>query len=345
MDTTASRWAIALGTMLVAAAAQATSTIYTVTSTSSGGTCTGGSTSDPDCTLDAAISTAASGDFIQFAASVQGQTIAVATPFSNLTKDVTIDASPNGVTIDGGGVSGIFYVDSGANVVLRRLTIQHGFEANSGGALWNNNGNVTIDSCTFAYNSANTFGGGAILNGSTLLVLNSTFTGNHSGNTSGAIYAGGNVVIANSTFAANTANGNSGAIFAIGSLTVLSSIFAGNTAPSDPNILGYPNSPVSLGHNLIDDATGSAWVAQTGDQIGVDPMFATAMLADNGGPTQTIAFQPGSPARSGGDCSGNASNPAIPPVGVDQRGIVRSTVCTIGAFDMTSIFYGTFEAQ
>jgi predicted outer membrane repeat protein len=342
MAVTLSRWVIVLAPILASTAAHASPAFYTVTSTASGGTCTLQSTSDPDCTLDAAI-TAASGAFILFSQSVQGQTIAVATPFSNLTKNVTIDASPNGVTIDGGGVSGIFYVDSGANVVLRHLTIQHGFEANSGGALYNSNGNVTIDSCTFANNSANTFGGGAILNGSTLLVLNSTFTGNHSGNTSGAIYAGGSVVIANSTFAGNTADANGGAIYAPGSLTVFSSIFAANTAPSGPNILGYPAGPVSLGYNLIDNATGSSWVAQTGDQIGVDPLFSTAMLANNGGPTQTIALQPGSPVRSGGDCSGNASSPAIPSVSVDQRGFARSTPCTIGAFDMTSIFDGTFE--
>jgi predicted outer membrane repeat protein len=257
MATTLSRWVIVLAPILASTAAHATPAFYTVTSTSSGGTCTLQSTSDPDCTLDAAITTAASGALIQFSQSVQGQTIAVATPFSNLTKDVTIDASPNGVTIDGGGVSGIFYVDSGANVVLRHLTVQHGFAGNSGGGLFNNNGNVTIDSCTFANNSAGIFGG-AISNGSTLLVLNSTFAGNHSGTTSGAIYAGGNVVVANSTFAANTASSNGGAIYAPGSLTVFSSIFAANTAPSGPNILGYPAGPVSLGYNLIDNATGRA---------------------------------------------------------------------------------------
>jgi hypothetical protein len=69
------------------------------------------------------------------------------------------------------------------------------------------------------------------------------------------------------------------------------------------------------------------------------------MLANNGGPTQTIALQPGSPVRSGGDCSGNASSPAIRSVSADQRGFARSTPCTIGAFDMTSIFNGSFEAQ
>jgi hypothetical protein len=69
------------------------------------------------------------------------------------------------------------------------------------------------------------------------------------------------------------------------------------------------------------------------------------LLANNGGPTQTVALMPASPACSGGDCAGHASGPALPPVLTDQRGYVRSVPCTIGAFDMTSIFYGTFEAQ
>lgn len=343
MDATVSCRLIALAAMLACVTAQATSSIYTVTSTGSAGTCTANSTNDADCTLDAAINTVLSGDFIEFAPSVQGQTIAVTLGFSNLTTDVTIDASPNGVIIDGGNSSPIFYVDSGAQVVLRRLTIQHGFGNNSGGGLYNNNGFVTIDSCTFTGNSATMFGG-AISNGSTVLVLNSTFTGNHSGGTSGAIYSGGNTIIANSTFAGNTADNNGGALFNPGTLTVLGSILAGNSAPNGPNIEGG-GTFTSLGHNLIGDATNASWVAQTGDQVGVDPLFDPAMLADNGGATKTIALQPGSPARSGGDCSGNASNPTIPAVDVDQRGITRSTPCTVGAYDMTSIFYGTFEAQ
>src|SRR5215831_5984602 len=98
MAATLSRWVIVLAPILASTSAHATSAFYTVTSTSSGGICTLQSTSDPDCTLDAAIAAAASGTYILFSQSVQGQTIAVATPFPNLTKDVTIDASPNGVT-------------------------------------------------------------------------------------------------------------------------------------------------------------------------------------------------------------------------------------------------------
>ena len=52
---------------------------------------------------------------------------------------------------------------------------------------------------------------------------------------------------------------------------------------------------------------------------------------------------PASPARTAGNCAGNASNPTIPAVTLDQRGIARSTPCTTGAFDLTSVFYNGFE--
>jgi hypothetical protein len=63
-----------------------------------------------------------------------------------------------------------------------------------------------------------------------LLVLNSTFVGNHA-LSGGAMYLGGNTVIAYSTFIGNTATTANGAIFVPGTLAMLSSVLAGNTAP------------------------------------------------------------------------------------------------------------------
>jgi hypothetical protein len=87
--------------------------------------------------------------------------------------------------------------------------------------------------------------------------------------------------------------------------------------------------------------------ATTGDQFNVDPLLVSAGLANNGGATQTVALQSPSPARSGGNCAGNVSNPTIPAVTLDQRGYARTSAgavgCTTGAFDMTSIFYNGFE--
>jgi hypothetical protein len=66
----------------------------------------------------------------------------------------------------------------------------------------------------------------------------------------------------------------------------------------------------------------------------LDPLLDVAGLTDNGGPTQTIALLPGSPAINAGDPD-VCENP--PVNGVDQRGYVRPGSghgqCSIGAYE------------
>lgn len=90
------------------------------------------------------------------------------------------------------------------------------------------------------------------------------------------------------------------------------------------------------GHNLIEDAAISCDLTHgvNGNIVGVDPLLGRAKLQDNGGPTQTIALLPGSPAINAGDPEVCAN----PPVnGVDQRGYARPgtghTQCSIGAYE------------
>jgi len=64
-------------------------------------------------------------------------------------------------------------------------------------------------------------------------------------------------------------------------------------------------------------------------------------LADNGGPTQTLAIEPNSPAINAGDESVCSSTTGTAPVAnLDQRGFVRpapgETNCSIGAFEYHS---------
>src|SRR5262249_61336241 len=74
----------------------------------------------------------------------------------------------------------------------------------------------------------------------------------------------------------------------------------------------------SQGHNLIGDGPGGSGFDPT-DQVGtsanpIDPVLGP--LQGNGGPTQTMALLPGSPALNAGD-------PALSGT-ADQRGVVRS---------------------
>src|SRR6516165_6935661 len=118
---------------------------------------------------------------------------------------------------------------------------------------------------------------------------------------SDGIFNDGTMNVTNSTFSRNSA-GSGGGIFGstYGTVTARNVIVAVNTAASSPDIAGQVN---SQGHNLIGDSTGGSGYDPT-DLVGtgqnpIDPMLGP--LADNGGPTQTIALLPGSPALNAGD--------------------------------------------
>ena len=92
-------------------------------------------------------------------------------------------------------------------------------------------------------------------------------------------------------------------------------IVAGDTAPVDPDVGGHF---LSLGHNLIGNATGSSGFTASGDQVGRRPTQSTPCSVppgNHGGPTPTMVPMVGSPAIDAGD---NANAPAT-----DQRGLPR----------------------
>jgi hypothetical protein len=86
----------------------------------------------------------------------------------------------------------------------------------------------------------------------------------------------------------------------------------------------------SLGYNLIHAPNGASILGTTtGNLLGVDPFLGP--LADNGGPTRTMALLPGSPAIDAGDTTN--------PPAYDQRGTGFARVVGAG------IDVGAFEAQ
>jgi hypothetical protein len=101
-----------------------------------------------------------------------------------------------------------------------------------------------------------------------------------------------------------------------------STIVADNTGPSEcmEVFSGY----VSLGNNIAGDDT--CGLTQPTDHPGVNPRLGP--LADNGGPTATLALPPRSPAIDAGN---DATCPSA-----DQRGVPRpqGPHCDIGAFEL-----------
>src|SRR5262249_11779168 len=89
-----------------------------------------------------------------------------------------------------------------------------------------------------------------------------------------------------------------------------------------PDLAGDPS---SSGYNLIGNPQARSGFADT-DLLNLDPRLGP--LQDNGGPTQTMALLPGSPALNAGD-------PA--QLGVaDQRGVARGGGVNIGAYQASA---------
>ena len=232
------------------------------------------------------------------------------------------------------------------------LTVNNSTFANStgafyGGGIWNANydggGNIpqlatlSVTNCTFTNNAVEGWAsqGGGIMGSGTITVSNSTFANNSANN----LYNGGGVIAGGSplTITNCTIVDNSGGGISDGNITINNTIVAGNT--------GYDISGQITGdNNLIGNGTGitnlplnsSNLVGTTANPI--NPMLGS--LQNNGGPTETMALLPGSPAINAGsnalavDANGNQLT-------TDQRGagyprIVNGTV-DIGAFEAQSI--------
>ncbi len=116
-------------------------------------------------------------------------------------------------------------------------------------------------------------------------------------------------------------------ISARNTIVALNSLASGGTAGRDCDSFASEGLH-SLGHNLIGDRIGCAGFGVAGDLFG-GPL-RLGRLADNGGPTRTIALMRGSRAIDRGD-------PTAPPgvVLVDQRGVKRDKKPDIGAYERT----------
>jgi len=235
--------------------------------------------------------------------------------------------------------------------------------ARGGGIHNREGGTVKVTNSTLSGNTVGgifglgLLGGGIYNDNGTVEVTNSTLSGNQATNAGGSgagIYnKAGTVTLTNSTLSGNIANpsttysdgsifpapGSGGGIWNGGTLNVKNTIVAQNIAATGPDVFG---SFASGGYNLIADGTGSTGFTAVGDQVGttaapIDPLLNP--LTNNGGPTQTLALQPGSPAINGGDPAFVlTSGPFIGPPFYDQRGIspfnrVSGGIIDIGAFE------------
>jgi hypothetical protein len=182
-----------------------------------------------------------------------------------------------------------------------------------GGALYVTGGTITLFNNTVAMNTAKGGDGGLAGagggGGSNGLGKGAAGAAGQAGDSDGGgLYVdGGAVDLFNSTVALNTP---SGVVQVKGTVTATSTLFAGNGA------VDYSGN-VDATNSLFQTAPINGILTGSNNLTGENPLLATAGLANNGGPTETIALQTGSPAIGAG------ANPEN--LFTDQRGYAPRT--------------------
>lgn len=239
---------------------------------------------------------------------------------------------------DHGG--GIFaYLRAGTDsIALFNATTFHGntvvdpaAAVGTGGAIYVQNGDVTVASCAFLENAA-VGNGGAIwmIPDRVSRIATSTFHGNEAGGVGGAIDLGrGRVYLSSLTIAGNHAGLFGGGIrtYPNPNVWVKNSILLHNTATD-------PGNGHNVSHSLEDGGGNLQWPefraggTQPDTKVTPGVVFADPLLslpASNGGPTWTMAFGLDSPALDTGENNDRAAR--------DQRGYARVQACDVGAFE------------
>jgi hypothetical protein len=245
----------------------------------------------------------------------------------NSTLSGNMAGSGGGIVIPGntgysGSGGGIFNAGT-LTVTDSTLSGNSAVESGFGGGI-SNSGTLTVTDSTLSGNYA--VDGGGISNSGALTVTDSTLSGN-SGGYGGGINNSGTLTVTDSTLSGNSAGGGVGGGIDnySGTLTVTATIFA-NPKGDGGNISEESGGKfVSHGHNLFTDSPKVA-LAPT-DMVNTNPLLGP--LANNGGPTQTMALLQGSPAIGAGV--------VVAGVTTDQRGVPRplGIAPAIGAYQST----------
>jgi Divergent InlB B-repeat domain/Right handed beta helix region len=220
-------------------------------------------------------------------------------------------------------------------------TIQGNAAAGPGGGIfWQATGTLALDSSLVALNTAES--GAGISTGpgpstaaiGTVQLTNTTVSGNAAERGGGIERSSGNTLLRAVTIAGNSALRGSGILF-IGArqvYSIASGLIMANLPATQNCTLSTGNGALPATDSLsvpgANLESGTGCHLRTSDMSGTNPLLAP--LANNGGPTQTRALLPGSPAvdkYTGADCPST-----------DQRAYKRPAglACDIGAFEQSS---------
>jgi predicted outer membrane repeat protein len=271
--------------------------------------------------------------------------------------DGTVTVTDSTLQNNSSGSNGGGIVNDGGTLTINGSTFSLNSASSNGGGIYNS-GIMTVDSTTFDQNRAGGSGGGIATYSSTSSVTSSTLYGNYTDGTysvgGGIEIIGGILNVTNSTLVGNTTIQWGGGIANYATLNLKNSTLSDNTAHAfEGGGIANMESGATLNYanTIIANSTAGGDCVNDGGAIGTstnnwvedhscsstffgDPNLAT--LADNGGPTWTMALPPGSPAIDAGD---NVVCAAAPVNNLDQRGVIRpqGAHCDIGAFEVQKV--------
>lgn len=246
----------------------------------------------------------------------------------------------NGATIERDSAAPLFrliLIGAGANATLDQLTVRGGNTTVKGGAI-RNLGVLLVQRSTVANNASDI--GGGIDNEGTLRTLDCTVNNNYASIGGGIATegAGSTTILTQTTITANTNAGSGGGVYVgegVAGVFITSSTIANNQAGFGGGISAFSAAPVVLHNTIVAgnrqdfNQTGGAVSDCAGlsefdgdynifgqgtgctsgpNSLFIDPasIFTTVLsqtLANNGGPTQTLALVRGSRALGAGSSS------------------------------------------
>ena len=246
--------------------------------------------------------------------------------------------SENTTNGNGGGMYNYNY-DGNSKPTVTNCTFSENTANSYGGGMHNFKSSPTVTNCTFSENTAGRYGGGGMNNNqSSPKVTNCTFSGNTAGNSGGGMCndQSSSPNVTNCTFSGNKAfySNSGGGMYNHDSNskpTVKNCIFWGNTANNVSNQISGGDAG-KFTCCVIQDGNDTYTAA---GNVFTNPQLVD--LADNGGPTQTMAI--------GEDSSAKEKGTPVDGITTDQRGFKRKVSSPdIGAFEYGAAFKITATA-
>jgi uncharacterized repeat protein (TIGR01451 family) len=248
-------------------------------------------------------------------------------PSGNLTLISCIIQNNTGIW-GGGGIYSRSPMTINNSIVRYNIAGTPNGGSGDGGAGMHASGTSTIvnDSAFYNNNLIGGFDGNAIYSGQSLILNNTTISGNTGRDY--AIHASFSIVTINNSTIVNNQGG--GIYFYWGNLNLQNSIIAYNF-DKDCARETFNTAMYSSGYNVVQNNMNC--ILAPSDLTGIDPML-DLVLKNNYGTTPTHALLLGSPAINGGDPAGCQGNAGL--LTTDQRGVSRTDRCDIGAFEANS---------